>query len=396
MDTVHDVLHALINHLVPHEGNDFKPQILQKTAVLLMLVLIILTFLLAQAQTRLWIASDWLIGAVLPAVVVDLTNSERSGLSLLPLERNLVLDAAAKLKAEDMARNSYFSHNSPTGITPWHWFKEAGYPFVYAGENLAVYFTDSSEVVEAWMLSPLHRANIVDNKYREIGVGTAKGKFEGYDTVFVVQLFGAPAISSPVSMADEEPILDDTAILAQVTPDVTSANLSDVGAIPQVAGESVESVVVPSTEIKEVIDMNIGNTRTLVAMTDQTSPKLENVMPEEADIMLTEVASENLAEVVSLGTVSSSSDLEPAPVLSMSEAEVPIPRSAAMATSPQSFLQWVYLILGAVTGLALTSSVVLAWRQHKVRQIMVGVALLLVMSGLFYLHNVLTLSVQIV
>ena len=144
-------------------------------------------------QALLWQTSDWLVGAILPAVVVTLTNNERQALSEPPLQRSTVLDQAATLKAEHMASLEYFAHNSPNGFTPWHWFQEVGYVYAYAGENLAVFFSDSDEVVKAWMNSPSHRANIVNATYQEIGIGTAKGRYQGHDTVFVVQLFWNPS-----------------------------------------------------------------------------------------------------------------------------------------------------------------------------------------------------------
>ncbi len=178
---------------VPHEGNDFRPHALQKAAVVGMGLLILITFTIANFQSIIWIGSSWLVSTVLPAVVTDETNAARAAASLPPLSRNSVLDEAAQLKADDMAKNGYFAHWSPDGVSPWHWFEVAGYRYAHAGENLAVHFTDSTAVVEAWLDSPSHRANIMNGNYSEIGIGTAKGEFEGYDTVFVVQLFGTPA-----------------------------------------------------------------------------------------------------------------------------------------------------------------------------------------------------------
>ena len=126
------------------------------------------------------------------AVIVDLTNENREESHVGLLERSTVLDEAARQKAEHMAEGSYFAHNSPDGVTPWYWFDKVGYQYAYAGENLAVHFTDSGEVVKAWMDSPGHRANILSEDYREIGIGTAKGEYQGFPTVFVVQMFGTP------------------------------------------------------------------------------------------------------------------------------------------------------------------------------------------------------------
>ncbi len=89
--------------------------------------------------------------AVVQAQVVALTNVERTDNSVPILTENSVLDQAAQARAEDMASKGYFSHTAPDGSLPWVWFDKFGYNYRYAGENLAVRFTDSNEVVNAWM-----------------------------------------------------------------------------------------------------------------------------------------------------------------------------------------------------------------------------------------------------
>ena len=148
------------------------------------------------------------MAAVISAVLVDLANEDRKDEDLGMLTRNPVLDEAAQAKADDMAEKGYFAHNSPDGKTSWHWFREAGYSFSYAGENLAVDFTDSDDVEDAWMDSPTHRANILNGKFTEIGIATAVGTYKGQKTTFVVQMFGTPAktaVAAPVVVAVSDP-----------------------------------------------------------------------------------------------------------------------------------------------------------------------------------------------
>lgn len=135
--------------------------------------------------------------AILPGVIVDATNSERATESFDALAVNPVLQGAAQKKADDMASKGYFAHVAPDGTEPWAWFKRVGYAYVYAGENLAVNFADSKDVVDAWMRSPSHRANIMNGHYTEIGIGVAEGEYQGRHTVFVVQFFGSPANALP-------------------------------------------------------------------------------------------------------------------------------------------------------------------------------------------------------
>ncbi len=120
----------------------------------------------------------------------QLVNQARVSANLSPLERNDKLQQAAELKAQDMIKNQYFAHTSPTGVEPWHWFSQAGYKYRYAGENLAVGFFDSTDVFNAWLASPGHRDNIMNSHYQQVGTAVLSG-FGSESTIVVVQLFGS-------------------------------------------------------------------------------------------------------------------------------------------------------------------------------------------------------------
>jgi uncharacterized protein YkwD len=140
------------------------------------------------------------LAAVISATLVDLTNTDRGVDNLGGLTVSPLLTAAAQAKANDMATKGYFAHVSPDGLNSWYWFKQAGYTFIYAGENLAVDFSDSADVETAWMNSPTHRANILDGNFTQIGIATAQGTYQGHPTTFVVQMFGTPSpTSAPVA-----------------------------------------------------------------------------------------------------------------------------------------------------------------------------------------------------
>src|SRR3989344_4740191 len=100
-----------------------------------------------------------------------------------------------------MASKGYFAHVSPEGQSPWYWLKQAGYSFSYAGENLAVDFSDSADVSRAWLDSPGHRANILNKNFLETGVAISKGMYQGRETTFVVQFFGRQALTKTLSKA---------------------------------------------------------------------------------------------------------------------------------------------------------------------------------------------------
>lgn len=167
------------------------------------LIVILIFFFLIESLLvvpEVWGPGRRFLAAVLPALVADYTNADRVNNQQLVLQVNPLLTQAAQLKAEDMARRSYFSHDGPNGETPWSWLDQVGYRYVYAGENLALDFYDSREVNQAWLNSPKHRANILNKNFTDLGLGLATGRFEGRDSVFIVQFFG----STKESLAERE------------------------------------------------------------------------------------------------------------------------------------------------------------------------------------------------
>ena len=103
--------------------------------------------------------------------VVDLVNKERAAAGLSALKVNTKLAAVAEKKAEDMRDNNYFSHTSPTYGSPFDMMKQFGISYTSAGENIAKGQRTPSEVMNGWMNSSAHRANILNSSYTEIGVG---------------------------------------------------------------------------------------------------------------------------------------------------------------------------------------------------------------------------------
>jgi uncharacterized YkwD family protein len=121
--------------------------------------------------------------------VVDLCNQIRSKNGLPPLSLNWELERVARMKSQDMRDHNYFSHDSPTYGSPFAMLKSFGIGYSSAGENIAAGQQTPQEVVNSWMNSPGHRANILDRNYTQIGVGYATGgKYGTYWT----QLFIHP------------------------------------------------------------------------------------------------------------------------------------------------------------------------------------------------------------
>lgn len=132
------------------------------------------------------------LAAYSAGTLVSLTNSLRSQNGLGALSTSPELSSAAYAKAQDMFNYQYFAHTSPQGKTPWDFIRGAGYEYNYAGENLAIGYSDANELMGAWMASQTHRENILNSNFREIGLAVLSGEFEGTETTIVVQEFGSP------------------------------------------------------------------------------------------------------------------------------------------------------------------------------------------------------------
>ncbi len=103
--------------------------------------------------------------------VARLVNEQRTKNGLPALTLNWELSRVARYKSEDMARNRYFSHTSPTYGTPFEMIRSFGLSYRSAGENIAYGQRTPAAVMDAWMNSSGHRANILNASYTQIGVG---------------------------------------------------------------------------------------------------------------------------------------------------------------------------------------------------------------------------------
>ncbi len=110
--------------------------------------------------------------------VIRLVNKERKERGLSELKYNWQLSRVARFKSEDMSAKGYFSHQSPTYGSPFEMMKNFGISYRTAGENIAKGYTSPAAVVNGWMNSSGHRANILNSSFKEIGVGyCAEGRY---------------------------------------------------------------------------------------------------------------------------------------------------------------------------------------------------------------------------
>lgn len=110
--------------------------------------------------------------------VIRLVNEIRRENALSPLSANWELSRVARYKSQDMKDNNYFSHTSPTYGSPFKMIKDFGISYKSAGENIAKGYKSPQAVVNSWMNSSGHRANILNSSYNTIGVGyVASGNY---------------------------------------------------------------------------------------------------------------------------------------------------------------------------------------------------------------------------
>lgn len=123
--------------------------------------------------------------------IIVAVNLERKKAGLPELIKHPKLEQASQAKAQHLADNRYFSHvHKESGKRLSDFIKEADYEYSIAGENLANGFYNVNDMVKAWMESPTHKENILNESVDETAVGIAYGELEGNPTIFVVQEFG--------------------------------------------------------------------------------------------------------------------------------------------------------------------------------------------------------------
>lgn len=178
---------------IPCRDNNYRPKFLAGRFLLYFFIVLIL-LKLAFVSFLFYFPETFFFAEISRSYLIELTNQERENLGINLLRENFQLDKAALLKAQDMFDKDYFSHQSPEGTAPWHWFGEVAYDYERAGENLGIGFLDSEEIYWAWYNSSSHKANLLNSNFQDIGIAILTGEFEGAETTVVVQLFGSPLV----------------------------------------------------------------------------------------------------------------------------------------------------------------------------------------------------------
>lgn len=196
--------HHVKRALVPHKGNSYRPHLVRLHGLTAVLVIALVAQLVYGYMSAGRLEVLGRVSNISASELLTDTNVAREAASLPALTVNEQLSQAAFLKAKDMFANNYWAHTSPSGVTPWQWLAEAGYNYDVAGENLAKNYPTAEATVDAWMASETHRANIMNDRYHEVGFAVVDGLLDGRDTTLVVAFYGTPAAAAVDGSSDQK------------------------------------------------------------------------------------------------------------------------------------------------------------------------------------------------
>ncbi|MDD5032091.1 MAG: CAP domain-containing protein [Patescibacteria group bacterium] len=200
---------------IPCAGNDYKPQALHPRRVFFyaasaVLIKVLVIGFIITIPIGAWLTPDVFLEQ--GKKIIDLTNKIRQSSGVPLLTENNLLTRAAYNKAEDMLLYQYFAHVGPDKKTISDWLASVNYKYAVAGENLAMGFSGAEEVVNGWVKSQTHYANIIDPDFSEIGVGVSSGLYNNYDTTLVAQFFGSSQLAVFVANTEKNNL---TEVLAE-------------------------------------------------------------------------------------------------------------------------------------------------------------------------------------
>lgn len=270
------------NWFLPTKENNFHPGVLSDRAISVFILLFLLVKVIFSFNLIL-VKQSSLFADISAQRIITLTNEVRQQYGLPIVQEDLLLNKAAQEKAQDMFKNKYFGHFSPTNVSPWDWIDKSGYNYYYAGENLAMNFLDTEEVIKGWLNSPSHRENLLNKDYKDMGIAVVSGDFnnEGINRILVVQMFGSKAKPSiPVAMAQVPPVEETTTTLVlsettetteiTETTETTKTTETTIQTIVGVAEGQAQDIAGPQVLAqKNVLARISNNTRNQVETTNK-------------------------------------------------------------------------------------------------------------------------------
>lgn len=264
--------------LTPHQSNNHKPRALHPQAFLFYILLI---FVVQVSLRTVSIAFPNVLGFATDISVdrlLDMTNQKRQEAGLSSLSISPTLSQAAANKASDMFTKDYWAHIAPDGTSPWDFITGAGYKYIYAGENLAKSFNDSSGVVSAWMESPTHKDNVLKKEYKEVGFAVVNGKLNGEETTLVVQMFGSTNSSPDPKVAQNSLVSEITPVptrIAQVFPETLPTSIPLALLISPTISSPTPTIIptIESTQIVGGTQIKIASSRNIPLLNINTVTK---------------------------------------------------------------------------------------------------------------------------
>ena len=191
--------------ILPGENHPYKTKLF---GVLIILFLLAKIAIDAAPPGHTLRASDLTTSNITQAV-----NGQRALRNLVQLNTNSLLTGAAQYKSDDMQARHYFAHVDPDGHYIWDKIVSLGYtPYLQLGENLAINFYDTDSLINAWMNSPEHRANILNDGFRDQGMGLNLGD------VSQNQYYSAIANTFGAQAAAQKPAAQPVKMPAPITP----------------------------------------------------------------------------------------------------------------------------------------------------------------------------------
>lgn len=124
------------------------------------------------------------------SLILTAMNARRTTVAVSALSSGATLQEIAQAHADNMAAKQFFSHTDPNGVTFEQRIQASGYKGTAFAENLGLTSTQAVDIVASWMGSDAHRLNMLNSSYSAVGIGIARGTWEGFSVVFVVAVFG--------------------------------------------------------------------------------------------------------------------------------------------------------------------------------------------------------------
>ncbi|MBI2607519.1 MAG: hypothetical protein HYW51_01715 [Candidatus Doudnabacteria bacterium] len=216
----------LKHYLIASEENDYQPVLTKPIALAVFMVIIWSLRILGPS------AVTYAQSSIDAQDLMTSINSERTQRFVPALLSDQRLVSAAGIKSNDMLDRSYFAHLNPDGSYVWPTIEVQGYrPYLTLGENLAMDFVSGDAVVRAWMNSPTHRENIVNEKFQDQGLAAIFGLFEpNHNSILITSLFGTLLNQNP------------TPAIAQATAPPTSSPPT----AQQDTKQPIEQPIIPS------------------------------------------------------------------------------------------------------------------------------------------------------